>query len=67
MRTRGGFKNQGSRIKPPYAPESRVEAVRLIRSGGRTQSQVARDVGVSTLTLRSWLRQTGIGAASVRA
>ena len=50
------------KTKPPYAPEFRAEAVRLVRSGGLTQSQVARDLGVSTFTLRNWLRQTEIDA-----
>lgn len=50
------------KAKPPYAPECRAEAVRLIRSGGLSQSQVSRDLGVSTFTLRNWLRQTEIDA-----
>jgi len=50
------------KTKPPYPPEFRAEAVRLVRSGGLTQSQVARDLGVSTFTLRNWLRQTEIDA-----
>jgi len=50
------------KTRPPYPPEFRAEAIRLVRSGGVTQSQVARDLGVSTLTLRNWLRQTEIDA-----
>jgi transposase len=50
------------KTKPPYPPEFRAEAIRLVRSGGVTQSQVARDLGVSTFTLRNWLRQTEIDA-----
>ena len=50
------------KAKPPYAPEFRAEAVRLVRSGGLSQSQVSRDLGVSTFTLRNWLRQTEIDA-----
>ncbi len=46
------------KTKPPYPPEFRAEAIRLVRSGGLTQSQVSRDLGVSTFTLRNWLRQT---------
>ena len=34
-----------------------------MRSGGLTQSQVARDLGVSTSSLRKWLRQTEIDAS----
>lgn len=47
---------------PPYPPEFRAEAVRLVRSGGLTLNQVSRDLGVSTYTLRNWLRQTQIDA-----
>lgn len=50
------------KTKPPYPPEFRAEAIRLVRSGGVTQSQVSRDLGVSTFTLRNWLRQTEIDA-----
>lgn len=50
------------KTKPPYAPEFRAEAIRLVRSSGLTQSQVSRDLGVSTFTLRNWLRQTEIDA-----
>jgi len=50
------------KTRPPYPPEFRAEAIRLVRSGGVTQSQVARDLGVSTFTLRNWLRQTEIDA-----
>ena len=46
--------------RPPYPPEFRAEAIRLVRGGDLTQSQVARDLGVSTFTLRNWLRQTEI-------
>ena len=50
------------KTKPPYPSEFRAEAIRLVRSGGVTQSRVARDLGVSTFTLRNWLRQTEIDA-----
>lgn len=50
------------KTKPPYPPEFRAEAIRLVRSGGCTLSQVSRDLGVSTFTLRNWLQQTQIDA-----
>jgi transposase len=50
------------KTRPPYPPEFRAEAIRLVRSGGLTQSQVSCDLGVSTFTLRNWLRQTEIDA-----
>jgi transposase len=48
--------------RPPYPPEFRQEAVRLVESGGRPQAQVARELGVSGETLRSWVRQAQVDA-----
>jgi hypothetical protein len=36
------------RTRPPYPPEFRTEAVRLVHESGRTMTEVARDLGVST-------------------
>jgi transposase len=51
----------GGRTRPPYAPEFRAEAVRLVREGG-TISGVARDLGVSVESLRAWVRQVDVDA-----
>jgi transposase len=45
------------RTRPPYPPEFRAEAVRLVRSGGKLIREVAEDLGVSEQTLRNWVRQ----------
>jgi transposase len=45
------------RTRPPYPPEFRAEAVRLVRSGGKLIREVADDLGVSEQTLRNWVRQ----------
>jgi transposase len=45
------------RTRPPYPPEFRTEAVRLVRSGGKLIREVADDLGVSEQTLRNWVRQ----------
>jgi transposase len=45
------------RTRPPYPPEFRAEAVRLVRSGGKLIREVADDLGVSEQTLRNWARQ----------
>jgi transposase len=45
------------RTRPPYPPEFRAEAVRLVRSGGKLLREVAEDLGVSEQTLRNWVRQ----------
>lgn len=45
------------RTRPPYPPEFRTEAVRLVRAGGKLLREVAQDLGVSEQTLRNWVRQ----------
>ena len=51
----------GGRTRPPYPPEFRAEAVRLVREGG-TISGVARDLGVSIESLRAWSSQADVDA-----
>ncbi|HEY3216550.1 MAG TPA: IS3 family transposase [Candidatus Eisenbacteria bacterium] len=48
------------RTHPPYPPEFRTEAVRLVRSGGKSLAAIARDLGVTHNTLRAWAQQTRI-------
>ncbi len=43
------------KTKPPYPPEFREEAVRLVRSSGRSSREIANDLGVSEQTLRNWV------------
>jgi len=50
------------RTRPPYPPEFRAEAVRLVRESGRKLVEVASDLGVSTESLRNWIRQQEIDA-----
>ena len=45
------------RTRPPYPPEFRLEAVRLLRSGARSPKQLAAELGCSPQTLTNWLRQ----------
>jgi len=47
---------------PPYSPEFRREAVRLLRSSGRSVPQLARELGVSQQSLRNWERQADADA-----
>jgi len=44
------------RVSPPYPPEVRAEAVRLVREGGVLLKQAAATVGCSEQTLRNWIR-----------
>jgi transposase len=43
-----------------YSPEFRAEAVRLARTSGKPYRQIARDLGMTTETLRKWLKQADL-------
>jgi transposase len=45
---------------PQYPPEFKAEAVRLVRSSGRSIPQIAKELGISDNSLRSWLKQAQI-------
>lgn len=47
---------------PPYPPEFRAEAVRLVREGGRSPDQLAEDLGGSGQVIRNWVRQADLDA-----
>ncbi len=48
---------------PSYPPEFKREAVRLVRSSpNRSVAQIAKELGVSDNSLRSWVKQTEIDA-----
>ena len=42
---------------PPYPLEFRREAVRLLRTSGRSVPQLARELGCSPQSVRNWARQ----------
>ncbi len=48
------------RSKPAYPPEFKAEAVRLVGSGDRSLSRLAKDLGVADQTLRNWVRHAEI-------
>ena len=50
------------KTRPPYPPEFRAEAVRLVRLSGLPLPEVARELGVSPQSLRNWLGQAQIDA-----
>ena len=52
------------RTNPTYPPEFRREAIRLVRASGEQHPipRIAREIGVSDGTLRSWLNQDEIDA-----
>ncbi len=45
---------------PPYSLEFRREAVRLLRSSGRSVPQLADELGCSPQSLRNWARQLDV-------
>jgi len=47
----------GGKVPPPYPPEVREEAVRLVREGGMSFNDAARVVGCSDQSVRSWVAQ----------
>jgi len=49
-----------ARPGPPYSPEFRAEAVRLLCSSGKTVAELSRELGVSEQTLRNWRRQAAL-------
>ena len=46
--------------RQPYPPEFKEEAVRLMRSSGKTPAQVSRELDVAEQTLRNWRKQDEI-------
>ncbi len=46
----------------PYSQEFRAEAVRLLRSSGRSVPQLAKELGVSQGSLRNWAAQSDVDA-----
>jgi capsular polysaccharide biosynthesis protein len=57
-----------AKSRPPYTPEFRQEALRLLETGARTPRELAAELGCSEQTLRNWQRQeervNGDGTAS---
>jgi transposase len=53
---------RGSNFKRPYPPQFRREAVELYRRSGRSLSDVAGGLGVSSVSLRVWVKQVDVDA-----
>lgn len=44
----------------PYPPAFRAEAMRLVRTSGKPMAQIARELEVTSETLRIWMKQADI-------
>jgi len=44
----------------PYPPAFKIEAVRLVHSSEKSIAAIAKDLGISDPTLRSWVHQAEI-------
>ena len=53
---------RGSNFQKPYAPEFRRDAVELYRRSGKPLRELAVELGISTETLRMWVRQADVDA-----
>jgi transposase len=53
---------RGSNHRKPYPPEFRREAVELYRRSGRPLREIAHDLGVSSESLRLWVKQAKVDA-----
>lgn len=51
-----------SSSKPPYPPDFRREAVRLVETSGKSRRAIAGELDISTETLRQWIKQAEIDA-----
>jgi transposase len=45
------------RTRPPYPEEFRREAIRLALLGDKPRRRLAKDLGISEVTLRNWIMQ----------
>jgi transposase len=45
------------RTRPPYPEEFRREAIKLAQLGDKPQRRLAKDLGISDVTLRHWLKE----------
>jgi transposase len=47
----------GSKYTKRYSAEYKRDAIELVRSSGRTVTEVARELGISSESLRGWVKK----------
>ncbi len=47
---------------PPYSEQFKRDAVQLLRSSGRSPTQLAKELGISRGSLANWAQQTDVNA-----
>jgi len=45
-----------------FTPEYKAEVVALVRKGGKSAGQIARDLGLTETSVRAWVRQADVDA-----
>ncbi len=50
------------RTRPPYPEEFKREAIELVRLTGKSIRQAAKDLGISEVSLRNWVKQADADA-----
>lgn len=48
------------RKRRSFTPEFKADTVRLVREGGRSVREVARDLDLTETALREWVKQTAV-------
>ena len=46
----------GRRRRPTYSPEFRAEALRRVRNSSDSVATIARDLGITERSLRTWMK-----------
>jgi transposase len=63
-----GKPSTSGRQRPPsarrYSPEFKRDAVALLNSSGRSIAAVAKEIGVSDVTLAAWAREQAAGLST---
>jgi transposase len=54
--------HMSKRKRRAFTPEFKAETVRLVRAGGKSIGEVARDLDLTESALRLWVRQAEIDA-----